>query len=100
MTSIYANFLEQKKAFPLEKSSTPTGLVWDTNMAAHKVDLRLTWAKVGTSETKMTACKTFDLDDHSENYGGCEESITRSSEAIYDKKKKLPKKHYLSHLVI
>lgn len=46
----------------------------------------------------MTACKPFDLDDHSENYGGCEESIARSSEVIYDKKKKLPKKHYLSHL--
>ena len=45
----------------------------------------------------MTACKPFDLDDHSENYGGCEESIARRSEAIYDKKK-LPKKHYLSHL--
>ena len=46
----------------------------------------------------MTACKPFDLDDHSENYGGCEESIARSSEVIYDKKKKLPKKHYLSQL--
>ena len=53
---------------------------------------------INTSETKMTACKPFDLDDHSENYGGCEESIARRSEAIYDKKKKLPKKHYLSHL--
>ena len=53
---------------------------------------------INTSETKMTACKPFDLDDHSENYGGCEESIARSSEVIYDKKKKLPKKHYLSHL--
>ena len=60
-------------------------------MAAHKVDLRLTQAKVGTSETKMTACKPFDLDDHSENYGGCEESIARSSEAIYDKKKNYQK---------
>ena len=34
MTSIYANLLEQKKAFTEEKSSTPTGLVWDTNMAS------------------------------------------------------------------
>ena len=34
MTSIYANLLEQKKAFALEKCSTPKGLVWDTNMAA------------------------------------------------------------------
>ena len=46
----------------------------------------------------MTACKPFDLDDHSENYGGCEESIARSSEAIYDKKENYQKKHYLSHL--
>ena len=28
------NLLEQKKAFAYEKSSTPTGLVWNTNMAA------------------------------------------------------------------
>ena len=34
MAGIYANLLEQKKTFPYEKSSTPTGLVWDTNMAA------------------------------------------------------------------
>ena len=31
--SIYANLLEQKKAFAYEKSSTPRGLVCDTNMA-------------------------------------------------------------------
>ena len=34
VASIYANLLEQKKAFAYEKSSTPTGLVWNTNMAA------------------------------------------------------------------
>ena len=34
MASIYANLWEQKKAFTKEKSSTPTGLIWDTNMAA------------------------------------------------------------------
>ena len=51
VASIYANLLEQKKAFnerkeserkkerkrskeSVQKSSTPTGLVWDTNMAA------------------------------------------------------------------
>ena len=34
MVSIYANVLEQKKGFTQEKSSTPTGLVWNTNMAA------------------------------------------------------------------
>ena len=32
MTSIYANLWEQKNVFTEEKSSTPTGLVWDTNM--------------------------------------------------------------------
>ena len=31
---IYANLLQQKKAFAQEKSSTPGGLFWDTNMAA------------------------------------------------------------------
>ena len=34
VSSIYANLLEQKKAFTEEKSSTPTGLVWSTNVAA------------------------------------------------------------------
>ena len=34
VASIYANLLEQKKSFALEKSSTSTGLVCDTNMAA------------------------------------------------------------------
>ena len=31
--SIYANLLEQKKVLTYEKSSTPTGLVWYTNIA-------------------------------------------------------------------
>ena len=34
VADIYVNVLGQKKAFSLEKSSTPTGLVWNTNMAA------------------------------------------------------------------
>ena len=34
MASIYANLWEQKKVFTKEKRSTPTGLVWDTNMVA------------------------------------------------------------------
>ena len=34
VTSIYANFWEQKKLFTQEKRSTPTGLIWNTNMAA------------------------------------------------------------------
>jgi len=34
---IYGNLLEQKNC--LEKSSTPTGLVWNTNMAAGYIDV-------------------------------------------------------------
>ena len=34
VADICVNVLGQKKAFSLEKSSTPTGLVWNTNMAA------------------------------------------------------------------
>ena len=35
VTNIYAKVLEQKKAFTYkEKSSTPTGLVWNSIMAA------------------------------------------------------------------
>ena len=33
MVSSYANLLEQKKVFTKENGSTPTRLVWDTNMA-------------------------------------------------------------------
>ena len=32
--TLYTNLLELKKVFTEEKSSTPTGLVWYTNMAA------------------------------------------------------------------
>ena len=34
VADIHANVLGQKKAFSLEKSSTPTGRVWNTNMAS------------------------------------------------------------------
>ena len=50
MASIYANLLEQKKAFAQEKNSTPTGLVWDTNMAA----VLLFW---DTNMAAMTSCE-------------------------------------------
>ena len=50
VASIYANLLEQKKAFPYEKSLTPTGLVWDTNMAA----VSLFW---DTNMAAMTSCE-------------------------------------------
>ena len=32
MASIYANLSEQMKAFSSEKSITPTGFVWNTNI--------------------------------------------------------------------
>ena len=48
--SIYANLLEQKKAFAQEKSSTPIGLVWDTNMAA----VSLFW---DTNMAAVTSCE-------------------------------------------
>ena len=50
MASIYANVLEQKRAFALEKSSTPRGLVWDTNMAA----VSLFW---DTNMAAVTSCE-------------------------------------------
>ena len=34
MASNYANLWEEKKLFMLEKGLTPTGFVWNTNMAA------------------------------------------------------------------
>ena len=50
VASIYSNLLEQKKAFTYEKSSTPTGLVWDTNMAA----VSLFW---DTNMATMMSCE-------------------------------------------
>ena len=57
VASIYANLLEQKKAFTQEKSSTPTGLVWDTKMAV----VSLFW---DTNVAAMTSCETFLLSLH------------------------------------
>ena len=42
--------LEQKKAFALEKSSTPTGLVWDTDMPAVSLFR-------GTNMAAVTSCE-------------------------------------------
>ena len=50
MASIYANLLEQKKPFAYEKSATPRGLVWDTNMAA----VSLFW---DTNMAAVTSCE-------------------------------------------
>ena len=50
MSSIYANLLGQKKAFTWEKSSTPRGLCWYTNMAA----VSLFW---NTNMAAVTSCE-------------------------------------------
>ena len=50
VAGIYANVLEQKKSFAYEKSSSPTGLVWDTNMAA----VSLFW---DTNMAEVTSCE-------------------------------------------
>ena len=69
VASIYANLLEQKKAFAYEKSSTPTGLVWDSNMAAVSLFWDTNMAAVTSCENtqyiherrsqKQTFCRTF-----------------------------------------
>ena len=46
----YTNSLGQKKAFTLEKNSTPTGFVWNTNMAA----VLLFW---NTKMSAVTLCE-------------------------------------------
>ena len=51
--SIYANLLEQKKAFAEEKSSTPRGLVWDTNMAAVSLFWDTNMAAVTSGENTL-----------------------------------------------
>ena len=50
VASVFAKLLEQKKVFASEKSSTPTGLVWDTNMAA----VSLFW---NTNMAAVTSCE-------------------------------------------
>ena len=51
VASIYANLLEQKKAFTVRKEfNILTGLVWDTNMAA----VSLFW---DTNMAAMTSCE-------------------------------------------
>ena len=55
MASSYANLLEQKKVFTQEKSLTPTGLVWYTNMAA----VLLFWY---TNMAAVTSCENDPLD--------------------------------------
>ena len=50
VASIYADLWEQKKAFTYEKSSTPIGLVWETNMVA----VSLFW---DTNMAAMTSCE-------------------------------------------
>ena len=52
---IYANLLEQKKAFAWEKSWTPTRLVWDTNMAA----VSLFWDTLNTVTSYSQANKAY-----------------------------------------
>ena len=46
----YVNLLEQEKVFAKEKRPTPTGLVWDTNMAA----ISLFW---DTNMAAVTSCE-------------------------------------------
>jgi len=50
VASTHANLLEGNKAFTLEKSSTPIGLVWYINMAAASV----LW---NTNVAVVTSCK-------------------------------------------
>ena len=55
VVSIYANLLEQNKAFTQEKSSTPRGLVWDTNMAALPLFYNTNTASVMSCENGLHA---------------------------------------------
>ena len=59
MASIYANLLKQKKAFAPEKSATPTGLVWNTNMAVVLLFRDINMAAVKTlSNVKTTSFRS------------------------------------------
>ena len=56
VTSIYAHLWEQKKAFPWQKTSTATGLVWETNMAT----VSLFW---NNNVAAVTSCENALLQD-------------------------------------
>ena len=55
MTSSYAILLERKDVLHRKKSSTPTGFVWDTNMAADLLFRRLPLLKKFWYDTNMAA---------------------------------------------
>ena len=59
MASSYANLLEQKNAFTYEKSSNPTGLVWDTNMAAVSLFWNTNMAAVTSCENALLCIQLF-----------------------------------------
>ena len=61
MASNCANLLEQKKAFTLEKGSTPAGLIWDTNMAAVLLFLDTNMVDVISCENTQLMAKLIEF---------------------------------------
>lgn len=57
---IYVNSLEQKKAFTLEKSLTPIGLVWNTNIVTALLFCKTNTAAVTSCENAQS-CFPFSL---------------------------------------
>ena len=57
VASVYANLLEQKKEFGYENISTPTELVWDTNMAAVSLFWNINMAAVTACENTLYCFK-------------------------------------------
>ena len=53
VADIYANLFEQNKAFSLEKSSTPEGFVWYTNVATISLFRNTNMATVTSCENTL-----------------------------------------------
>ena len=54
VASIFANLLGQKRAFTYEKNSTPTGKIWNSNMAAVSLFSNTNMAAVTSCENTLS----------------------------------------------
>jgi len=78
VASSHANFLEQKKLFTSEKSSTSRGLVWNTNMAA----VSLFW---NTNMAAVTSCENALFTGNNQRHHNQKYSLFVLSTLAHDK---------------
>ena len=78
VASIYTIFVEQqqKNAYTRKYSSTPTGLVWNTNMAVVSLCLNTNMAVVTTGENALNSLAFYyDTDAKNKRIAHCTDTI-------------------------